>query len=198
MPAYYNEESKKWYCKFYYKDWQGNRKQKKKSGFERKKDALEWERSFLDKLSGSPDMAFSDMVELYLEDKKKHVKLKTYLNHKDLFRLWILPYFKDKAINDITAIDIRQWEATLKESTGKKGTLLSSSYMNNILAKFSGLFNFAVRFYGLPSNPCKLAGNLVGKMQKSLGLRKNLTASFRPLISQTPFMRHFLLCIIPV
>ena len=51
MPAYYNEESKKWYCKFYYKDWQGNRKQKKKSGFERKKDALEWERSFLDKLS---------------------------------------------------------------------------------------------------------------------------------------------------
>ena len=78
MPAYYNEESKKWYCKFYYKDWQGNRKQKKKSGFERKKDALEWERSFLDKLSGSPDMAFSDMVELYLEDKKKHVKLKTY------------------------------------------------------------------------------------------------------------------------
>ena len=168
MPAYYNEESKKWYCKFYYKDWQGNRKQKKKSGFERKKDALEWERSFLDKLSGSPDMAFSDMVELYLEDKKKHVKLKTYLNHKDLFRLWILPYFKDKAINDITAIDIRQWEATLKESTGKKGTLLSSSYMNNILAKFSGLFNFAVRFYGLPSNPCKLAGNLVGKMQKSL------------------------------
>ena len=168
MPAYYNEESKKWYCKFYYKDWQGNRKQKKKSGFERKKDALEWERSFLDKLSGSPDMAFSDMVELYLEDKKKHVKLKTYLNHKDLFRLWILPYFKNKAINDITAIDIRQWEATLKESTGKKGTLLSSSYMNNILAKFSGLFNFAVRFYGLPSNPCKLAGNLVGKMQKSL------------------------------
>ena len=168
MPAYYNEESKKWYCKFYYKDWQGNRKQKKKSGFERKKDALEWERSFLDKLSGSPDMAFSDMVELYLEDKKKHVKLKTYLNHKDLFRLWILPYFKDKAINNITAIDIRQWEATLKESTGKKGTLLSSSYMNNILAKFSGLFNFAVRFYGLPSNPCKLAGNLVGKMQKSL------------------------------
>ena len=32
MPAYYNDESKKWYCKFYYKDWQGNRKQKKKSG----------------------------------------------------------------------------------------------------------------------------------------------------------------------
>ena len=83
MPAYYNDDTKKWYCKFYYKDWQGNRKQKKKSGFERKKDALEWERSFLDKLSGSPDMAFSDMVELNLEDKKKHVKLRTYLNHKD-------------------------------------------------------------------------------------------------------------------
>ena len=36
MPAYYNDDTKKWYCKFYYKDWQGNHKQKKKSGFERK------------------------------------------------------------------------------------------------------------------------------------------------------------------
>ena len=72
MPAYYNEDTKKWYCKFYYKDWQGNHKQKKKSGFERKKDALEWERSFLDKLAGSPDMAFSGMAELYLKDKELH------------------------------------------------------------------------------------------------------------------------------
>ena len=168
MPAYYNEDTKKWYCKFYYKDWQGNRKQKKKSGFERKKDALEWERSFLDKLAGSPDMAFSSMVELYLEDKKKHVKLKTYLDHNNLFRLWISPYFKDKSVNEITAMDIRQWEGILKESINKKGTPLSPCYMNNIFAKLSGLFNFAVRFYGLPSNPCKLAGNLIGKVQKSL------------------------------
>ena len=114
MPAYYNEDTKKWYCKFYYKDWQGNHKQKKKSGFERKKDALEWERSFLDKLAGSPDMAFSDMVELYLKDKELHTKLKTYKTKKHRITAWILPYFSEQAVNDITAADIREWQEHLK------------------------------------------------------------------------------------
>ena len=67
---------------------------RKKSGFERKKDALEWERSFLDKLAGSPDMAFSDMAELYLKDKELHTKLKTYKTKKHRITAWILPYFK--------------------------------------------------------------------------------------------------------
>lgn len=30
MPTYYNEKTKKYYCKFYYTDWQGIRRQKKK------------------------------------------------------------------------------------------------------------------------------------------------------------------------
>lgn len=101
MPAYYNDESKKWYCKFYYKDWQGNRKQKKKSGFERKKDALEWERSFLEKLAGDPDMTFFSLVELYLADRKQHAKYTTYYTKKNRIEAWILPYFQNKAVNDI-------------------------------------------------------------------------------------------------
>ena len=168
MPAYYNEDTKKWYCKFYYKDWQGNHKQKKKSGFERKKDALEWERSFLDKLAGSPDMAFSDMVELYLKDKELHTKLKTYKTKKHRITAWILPYFSEQAVNDITAADIREWQGTLKNAIGATGEPLSPGYMQNLVTEISGIFNFAVRFYGLPTNPCKIAGNLVGKKRKSI------------------------------
>ena len=168
MPAYYNDESKKWYCKFYYKDWQGNHKQKKKSGFERKKDALEWERSFLDKLAGSPDMAFSDMAELYLKDKELHTKLKTYKTKKHRITAWILPYFNEQAVNDITATDIREWQGTLKNATGATGKPLSPGYMQNLVTELSGIFNFAVRFYGLPVNPCNVAGNMVGKKRKSI------------------------------
>ena len=39
MPVYKNEEKNTWYTSFYYQDWQGIRKRKKKEGFARKKDA---------------------------------------------------------------------------------------------------------------------------------------------------------------
>lgn len=168
MPAYYNEDTKKWYCKFYYKDWQGNRKQKKKSGFERKKDALEWERSFRDKLAGSPDMPFSSMVELYLADKKKQVKASTYNNQKQLINCWILPYFKDTPINNIKPVDIRQWQGKLKDSPSQRGGKLSPTYTRAIHGVLSAIFNFAVRFYKLPSNPCYVAGNILGSPKKNL------------------------------
>lgn len=168
MSAYYDKRTKNWYCVFYFTDWKGTKKQKKKRGFSRKKDALEYEREFHDKLPSSPDMAFSDMVELYLADKKMHTKLKTYKTKKSRIYTWILPYFNDKDINAITAVDIRQWQGELKGAIGATGELLSPAYMQNLITEFSGIFNFAVRFYNLPTNPCKVAGNLVGKKGKSL------------------------------
>ena len=168
MSAYYDKITKNWYCIFYFTDWKGTKKQKKKRGFSRKKDALEYEREFLDKLSSSPDIAFSGMVELYLADKKMHTKLKTYKTKKSRILTWILPYFNDKAINAITAADIRQWQGELKEAVGATGELLSPAYMQNLVTELSGIFNFAVRFYNLPVNPCRVAGNLVGKKGKSL------------------------------
>ena len=42
MPAYKDEKQNTWYCQFYYEDWQGNKKKKKKRGFKTKKEAQEW------------------------------------------------------------------------------------------------------------------------------------------------------------
>ena len=70
MPVYKNEEKNTWYTSFYYQDWQGNRKRKKKEGFARKKDAQEYERTFKLQQSGSCDMTFQQMTELYLSDCK--------------------------------------------------------------------------------------------------------------------------------
>ena len=33
MPTYKNEATGSWYCAFYYTDWLGNRKKKKKEGY---------------------------------------------------------------------------------------------------------------------------------------------------------------------
>lgn len=168
MPTYYDEKTKTWYCKFNYKDYAGTIKQKKKRGFKLQREAKEWERDFLDKQAGSPDMPFSAMCDLYLADKKAHTKEITYRTKEGRVRKWIRPYFKDKGINDITAADVRKWQADLKEEIGENGKPLSPGYLQNIVTELSGIFNFAVRYYGLPVNPCQIAGNTVGKKTKSL------------------------------
>ena len=78
MPVYKNEEKNTWYASFYYTDWTGQRKRKKKEGFTLKRDAQEYERSFKLKQSGSCDMAFRQMTELYLADCKIRQKPTSY------------------------------------------------------------------------------------------------------------------------
>ena len=47
MPAYKDKDSKKWLCKFYYQDGNGNKRQKFRRGFDTKKQALEYERELI-------------------------------------------------------------------------------------------------------------------------------------------------------
>ena len=76
MPVYKNEDKGTWYCSFYYTDWQGNRKKKKKEGFKLQRDAKEYEKEFIRTHSGtSCDMLFKDIAKLYLEDKKIKLKI---------------------------------------------------------------------------------------------------------------------------
>ena len=110
MPVYYDENRKSWYTSFYYQDWQGNRKRKKKEGFARKKDALEYERNFQLQHSGSCDMLFSQMTELYLADCKIRQKPTSYRVKESNIKKHILPYFENLPINSITTAQIRQWQ----------------------------------------------------------------------------------------
>lgn len=46
MPVYKNEKTNTWYTSFYYRDFTGINKKKKKMGFSTKREAAEWERNF--------------------------------------------------------------------------------------------------------------------------------------------------------
>lgn len=78
MPAYKDTERGTWYAQFYYEDWTGKRRKKKKRGFARKKDAEAYEEEFLRKGARTCDMTFGSMTELYLADMKPRLKLNTY------------------------------------------------------------------------------------------------------------------------
>lgn len=154
MPTYFDEKQKTYYCKFYYQDYTGERKQKKKRGFKRQKDAKEWERNFLESQQGQPDMAFKNMIDLYLEDQKHRTRAITFKNTKLLIEKHIIPHFGNKATNKITPKDIRAWQNQIM----KMG--FSESYQKRLCVALSAIFNYAVRFHNLKDNPARIAGSI--------------------------------------
>ena len=156
MPAYKDEKNSKWFCKFYYKDWQGNRRQKWKRGFPTKREALEYERAFLAKQSANPDMTFQNLYELYMEDVTARLKQSTILTKKQIYENHILPFFSKKPINEIKASDVRKWQNQLINSSNG----YSQTYLKTINNQLSCIINYAKRFYDLNTNPCGQAGSI--------------------------------------
>ena len=89
MPAYKDEKTGKWFAKFYYTNWQGIKKQKWKRGFATKKEALGFERDFLEKQSANPDMTFQNLYEIYMEDMAARLKQSTLLTKKAVLQTHI-------------------------------------------------------------------------------------------------------------
>lgn len=148
MPAYFDEKRRTWYCKFYYKDYTGQRKQKCKRGFARKTDAAAYERDFLLRLSGSSDVTFKTLRESYIDYKRTRVKASTLRNLEYCLTGQIAPYFDNKAIRDISPADVLTWQNELINSDRKETTI------NKINSRLVDVFNYAVKYFGLPKNPC--------------------------------------------
>ena len=149
MPVYKDEKRNTWYCKCNYRDWLGESKSKMKRGFATKKEALEWEREFLQRQSSSMDMKLSSFVDVYFDDKAPRLKERSIMTKRTLIEPKILPYFGDKQMNDITAVDIIKWQNALLNQEYKP------TYLRMIQNQLTALFNHAERFYDLKDNPCK-------------------------------------------
>ena len=149
MPVYKDEKRNTWYCKCNYRDWLGESKSKMKRGFATKKEAQQWERDFLQKQSASMDMKLATFVEVYFEDKGNRLKERSIMTKRTLIETKILPYFGDKQMNEITAVDIIKWQNTLLNQEYKP------TYLRMIQNQLAALFNHAERFYDLKDNPCK-------------------------------------------
>ena len=156
MPAYKDEKTGKWFAKFYYTNWQGIKKQKWKRGFATKKEALGFERDFLEKQSANPDMTFQNLYEIYMEDMAARLKQSTLLTKKAVLQTHILPFFSSKPINEIKASDVRRWQAKLMSSPNN----YSQTYLKKINTELNSIINYAKRFYDLNTNPCGKAGTI--------------------------------------
>ena len=154
MSVYKNEKRGTWFVSFRYTDWDGKRRQKKKEGFRTRREALEYESEFIRKQGGGTDMSFGSLVELYMADCSTRLRSTTVENKRWLFDSKILPTFRSVAVRDISPAMIRKWQNKLLVDPAG----YSQTYLKTINNQLSAVLNYAIRFYGLPSNPVVVCG----------------------------------------
>lgn len=154
MRAQKDTTTGKWFIQYRYTDWQGNRKKSTKRGFSTKHEAEEWLRNFLMTKQGDFNMLFNDFLKLYYADMENRLRENTLRSKRYIIDLKVVPYFGKLQMNKIKPADIRNWQNTLI----KQG--YAPTYLKTINNQLNAIFNYAVKYYDMKSNPCLKAGSM--------------------------------------
>ena len=168
MPVFKNEDNGTWYVMARYVNWKGERKQKCKRGFATKKEAQEWERMFQLQTSSDLDMSFEAFTELYINDVKNRLKENTWLTKEHIIRTKILPFFGKLKISEISTKEIITWQNEMLAYRDEKKKPYSQTYLKTLHNQLSAIFNHAVRYYELRSNPAAKVGNMGSEEHKEM------------------------------
>ena len=168
MAVIKNNKTGMWEVRTYYKDLTGARKQKTKRGFDKKSEALEWERNFKLKEDQSISMSFKSFVDIYLTDLEPRIKRNTFLTKKHIIETKILPYFGKRKLDDIRTSDVIQWQNEIMKLKKDNGELFSPTYLKTIHNQLSAILNHAVNMYGLKDNVARKAGTMGKEENKEM------------------------------
>lgn len=158
--AAFKDKNGTWFVSFRYTDWVGERKQKLKRGFDTRREALEWEREFLQQKTADLTMTFAVFVKLYIADMKDRIRRHTWQTKLSIIDNKLLPYFKDRKMCEITPKDVIQWQNVMIAHRDERGKPFSPTYLKTLHNQLSAIFNHAIRYYELKSNPAAKAGNM--------------------------------------
>lgn len=153
MPIYKVKGTKKYKVRVNYVDTDGNYKAKYATTNTYEEAVLKYNELYENRLV-QDNVTLQKLVEEYLMVVKVKDKLITYKNYRQYFKA-ILAFSDPKIrIKDITPLYIRNWQNALVDH----GYTPKTVYVYN--STFSALMNFAKTFYGLKTNPVKLAGKI--------------------------------------
>ena len=164
MSAYKDERTNTWYAYFRYTDWTGERKQKLKRGFPTKREALAWQRSFLEQKAADLSMLFEDFVAVYTSDVRSRIREHTWMTKENIIRTKLLPFFGKKKMSDIQTKDVIAWQNEMLTSGGAGGKGYSPTYLKTLHNQLSAILNHAVRHYELKENAAAKVGP-IGKKE---------------------------------
>lgn len=160
--AYKEKDTKKWSAQWFETTARGEKKKRRKRGFDTKREALEYERQ--KKLSSvrSMDMKLSEFMEVYFEDKKNELKDRTQKNKRYMMEQHIIPYFREQRMSEISASQIIQWQNEMQSKN------FSDAYLRMLQNQLTSLFTHASKIYDLQVNPCKKVKRMGNSDNRSL------------------------------
>lgn len=163
-----NEKTNKWEVRTYYKDLQGDLKQKTKRGFRTKHDAVAWEAKFKQEEHCNLNMVFETYYKIYERDTRSTIKENTWNTKQAIIEKKILPFIGKRKLEELTPADIRAWQVEVMKLKKKNGEPLSQDYLRTIHCQLSAMLNHAVKFYGLKRNVANIAGSMGGESNEEV------------------------------
>ena len=163
MSVYKDEKTGKWYALAWYHDWKGEGHQKCKRGFETKKEAQDWERSFVQQNTAGIDMTFEAFCGLYEKDRRPRLKESTWLTKENIIKNKLIRAFGKMMMSEIETKHIIAWQNELLAYRDEFKKPYSDTYLKTVHNQLVAILNHAVRHYGLKSNPASKVGCIGSK-----------------------------------
>lgn len=100
------------------------------------------------------DSTFAAFYEVYEADMRPRLREHTWYTKSYMIEGKMLPYFGNMRVDEIEPIDVVRWQNRLMAHRNERGEPYAPTYLRSVNNQLSAIFNHAVRYYGLKSNPC--------------------------------------------
>lgn len=146
------KDGRQWRFKVYYHNTDGKLVPYTSKRYLLEKEAKAEERVFLLNRNTPVKKKFDVVADDYFKDAEERIRESTLLTYHSQYKNNILPYFKNKFIDEIQVVDIEKWKTTLINKNIKISTC------NQYYVVFKEIFTYANRKYELNYNPVALSG----------------------------------------
>ncbi|PYE91562.1 tyrosine-type recombinase/integrase [Bacillus sp. 196mf] len=161
MVVYKDKERGTYFFVVRVRQFDGTQKQVKRRGFKTKKEAREAEAKILVDKETNSSLTFAQVADSYFDWYCQRRKQSSISTIKTILENHLLERFEKSKINNITAQHIMIYQNEIINQ-------YSAVYLKKIHTVLSSIFNFAIKFYGLASNPARIAGNFEKESNKRM------------------------------
>lgn len=151
------KDGRSWYYITYKKDFNGINKKYKSKRYLTKAEAQDAERLFLMKRDNPVSKSFKLVAMAYFEELYSIRKESTVYSYENAYKTQIEPHFSHFNINEINISTITNWKAEMLKKQ------LKITYLNKLYNILKNIFDFAIKNYGLESNPVSVLGRFQQK-----------------------------------
>ncbi len=147
MPSYEQRNNSKLWTVRFRAIQNGEEKQIRLSGFKTKREAQQAYAEYITtkpiKKDANEPLYFNEVVDQYIQYASTRIKPGTLYDLELKFQKHVYPFFEDKAIKDVTPLDILTWQQGLEE--------YSYNYKNGLRSMITSVYKYADRYLDIPN-----------------------------------------------